>query len=128
MNLNPTNTALAETETTSPSPQVFVPAADIHETPAAILIRCDLPGVAESDIEIVLENKTLTLSGPQKPVERDGFNSLHREYATGVYRRSFVLNRDVDGTAVKARLNHGVLEIEVPKLQPAEARRIPIEN
>jgi HSP20 family protein len=128
MNLNPTNTALAETETTSPRAQVFVPAADIHETPAAILIRCDLPGVAESDIEIVLENKTLTLTGPQKAVERDGFNSLHREYATGVYRRSFVLNRDVDGTAVKARLNHGVLEIEVPKLQPAEARRIPIEN
>jgi len=128
MNLNPTNTAPAETETNTPRPQVFVPAADIHESPAAILIRCDLPGVAESDIEIVLENKTLTLIAPQKQVERDGFTSLHREYATGVYRRSFVLNRDVDGTAVKARLNNGVLEIEVPKLQPAEARRIPIEN
>jgi HSP20 family protein len=109
-----------------PEPAVYVPAADIYETRDSILIRCDMPGVAESDVEIILENRLLTLSGPQQPVEREGFDAILREYPTGVYRRSFNLNRDLDGAAVKARMSHGVLEIEIPKAKAPEARRIPV--
>lgn len=128
MNIQSTTNTVAEPAVNQTEPRVFVPAADIHETPTAILIRCDMPGVAESDIEIVLENRVLTISGTQKAVEREGFESLVQEYPLGDYRRSFNLNRDLDGSAVKARLNHGVLEIEVPKAKPVEARRIPIGN
>jgi HSP20 family protein len=109
-------------------PAVFVPAADIYETPDSIQIRCDMPGVAEGDLEIILENRLLTISGPQQSVEREGFDAILREYPTGIYRRSFNLNRDLDGAAVKARMNQGVLEIEIPKAKAAEARRIPVGN
>lgn len=128
MNDQSSNTATVANPVTQPQPEpaVFVPAADIYETPDCILIRCDMPGVAESDVEIILENKLLTLSGPQQSVVREGFDAILREYPTGVYRRSFNLNRDLDGAAVKARMNHGILEIEIPKAKAPEARRIPV--
>ena len=88
---------------------VFVPAADIYETPAGVLIRCDMPGVAEQDLEITLENKQLTVTGPQMGQGRESLETLAGEYLTGVYQRSFALGRDLDDSAVKARLNDGVL-------------------
>jgi len=106
---------------------VFVPAADIYETPAGILIRCDMPGVAEQDLEITLENKQLTVTGPQMGQGREGFETLAGEYLTGVYQRSFGLSRDLDESAVTARLKDGVLEIQLPKAREAQPRRIPVE-
>ena len=128
MNDQPSNTTTVANPVKPSEPAVFVPAADIYETPDNILIRCDMPGVAEGDVEIVLENRLLTLSGPQQSEEREGFDPILREYPTGTYRRSFNLNRDLDGAGVKARMNHGVLEIEIPKAKAAEARRIPVGN
>jgi HSP20 family protein len=106
---------------------VFVPAADIYETPAGVLIRCDMPGVAEQDLEITLENKQLTVTGPQMGQGREGFETLVGEYLTGVYQRSFGLSRDLDDSAVTARLKDGVLEITLPKAREALPRRIPVE-
>lgn len=107
---------------------VFVPAADIYETPGGIVIRCDMPGVAEQDLEITLENKQLTVTGPQMGQGREGFETLAGEYLTGVYQRSFTLSRDLDDSGVTARLKDGVLEIQLPKAREAQPRRIPVES
>ena len=127
MNINETTTARADLDINSGDLPVFVPVADIFETPETILIRCDMPGVAESDLEINLENKVLTIMGSQMGQGRDGCDTLAREYETGVYQRSFALSRDLDDSAVKARLRDGVLEIELPKAKEARPRRIPVE-
>lgn len=126
MNIQPTNTV--PVEVTGTEKPVFRPAADIDETPDAILIRCEMPGVPEENVEILLENKVLKLRGTQVSPSREGFQARILEYRSGIYQRSFQLHRDVDEAGVKARLKNGVLEIEVPKQKPAEARRIPIEN
>ncbi|MDP3849962.1 MAG: Hsp20/alpha crystallin family protein [Luteolibacter sp.] len=106
---------------------VFLPAADIYESPAGVWIRCDMPGVAEEELEVTMENKVLTVSGTQMGQGREGLETLAGEYLTGVYQRSFGLSRDFDESAVKARMKDGVLEIELPKAKEARARRIPVE-
>lgn len=106
---------------------VFVPPADIYETPTGVLIRCDMPGVAEQDLEITWENKQLTVTGPQMGQGREGCETLVGEYLTGIYQRSFGLSRDLDDSSVTARLKHGVLEITLPKAREARPRRIPVE-
>jgi HSP20 family protein len=112
---------------TSVQGPVFVPAADIYETPTSVLIQCDLPGVDEQQLDITLENKQLTITGPQMGQGREGCERLVGEYLTGVYQRSFALGRDLDEAAVTARLKDGVLEIELPKAREAQPRRIPVE-
>jgi HSP20 family protein len=128
MNANETITATTASRAgqTTERP-VFVPAADIYETPAGVLIRCDMPGVSEQDLEITLENKQLTVTGPQMGQGREGFETLVGEYLTGIYQRSFALGRDLDDSAIKARLKDGVLEIELPKAREAQPRRITVE-
>jgi HSP20 family molecular chaperone IbpA len=57
---------------------------------------------------------------------KEGCETLSGEYLTGVYERSFGLSRDLDDSAVKARLKDGVLEIELPKAKEAQPRRIQV--
>ena len=107
---------------------VFTPHADVYETPEALWIRCDLPGVSEDELEITLERKELTISGRQMSQGRVGFEPVAAEYRTGIYQRSFHLNREVDEASVKARLRNGVLDLEIPKSPDARPRRIPISG
>ncbi len=128
MNIQTNTPTEQDTRVTEPQLQEFVPATDIHETGDSLVIRCDLPGVAEEDLEINLDNRTLTISGRQQALAEEGFQALTREYPTGIYQRSFRLGRDLDEAAVKARLRNGVLEIELPKAAATRARRIPVES
>jgi HSP20 family molecular chaperone IbpA len=105
-----------------------MPAADIYESPAGVLIRCDMPGVADEDVEITLENKVLTVRGTQMAQAKEECETLSGEYLTGVYERSFGLSRDLDESAVKARLKDGVLDIELPKAKEAQPRRIHVSS
>lgn len=119
-----------EITTTAPSSDqaVFVPATDIYESPKAILIRCDMPGVANEDLEVTLENKVLSVSGKQRGEVPQETGPNVREYLTGTYQRSFNINRDVDDAGIFARLKNGVLEIELPKARDGQALKIPVEN
>ena len=128
MNIHPNHAVSDRSAQPDAAEAVFLPPADIHETPNSILIRCDMPGVFEEDLEITLHNKVLSISGKQRDVSRDGFQAMAREYATGRYQRTFNLNRDLDDAAVSARLRNGVLEIELGKARESEPRRIPVGN
>lgn len=128
MNLTSPSTAVAETPNRPAESPVFIPAADIYEKPESVLIRCDLPGVRDEDVEITLHNKVLSISATQSAQTRAGFTVISGEYATGRYQRCFNLNRDLDDSEIKAKLKNGVLEIELPKAKESQPRRIPIAN
>ena len=128
MNLPSHSTTVAEAPNRPAEPQAFIPAADIYEKPESVLIRCDLPGVRDEDVEIALHNKVLSISASQSAQARAGFTVISGEYATGRYQRSFHLNRDLDDSEIKAKLKNGVLEIELPKARESQPRRIPIAN
>ncbi|MDK2857172.1 MAG: hypothetical protein PWQ89_291 [Verrucomicrobiota bacterium] len=117
------------TETAEPveNRPVFVPDTDIYEKENSILVRCDMPGVDSSGMEITLDDHVLTITGSQGRYQPEGFDPVLEEYGTGVYRRSFTMSREIDEAGITARIRNGVLEVELPKAADARPRRIAVE-
>ena len=112
-------------ETTHEGP-VFVPTTDIYEKDDAIIVRCDMPGVAQGKIDIQLENSELTISGHQDVARPEGYDLLSTEYDTGTFQRTFNVPQLIDREKIKARLHNGVLDIELPKAEQARPHKIEI--
>ena len=105
----------------------WTPAMDLVETEDHFVLRADLPGVAESDVKIELEDNVLTVSGERKAAheeKREGFHRVERSY--GSFARSLTLPKGVDPEAVTAAFEHGVLEVRVPKPEQRKPRKIEI--
>lgn len=106
--------------------RVYVPTTDIYEKDDAILVRCDMPGVAQEQIDIRLENTELEITATQNGETPEGYDLLSGEYETGVFRRRFNIPQLIDRDGIHARLHNGVLDIELPKAEQAKPRKIEI--
>ncbi|MDF7801440.1 Hsp20/alpha crystallin family protein [Pontiellaceae bacterium B1224] len=106
--------------------RVYVPYADIYEKDDAILVRCDMPGVAQDQLDIRLDNNELEITGTQTASVSEGMDLLMGEYETGTYRRKFNIPQLIDREKIRARLHNGVLELELPKEEQAKPRKIEI--
>ncbi|MDF7823853.1 Hsp20/alpha crystallin family protein [Pontiellaceae bacterium B12227] len=106
--------------------RVYVPNTDIYEKDNAILVRCDMPGVAQDQLDIQLENNELAITGHQAAVAPEGMDRLMEEYESGTYRRKFNIPQLIDREKIRARLHNGVLELELPKAEQAKPRKIEI--
>lgn len=107
----------------------WVPAVDIEETPEAYIIHADVPGVPAKDIEINVENGMLEISGERKleqQIEERGVRRFERVF--GKFYRSFRLPETADVENIKAKIDHGVLTIIVPKKAVAKPRKIAVED
>jgi len=105
----------------------WIPAMDLVESETHYVLRADLPGLTQEDVNIELEDNVLTLSGERKAENEektDGFYRLER--ATGAFSRSLTLPEGVDPDAVKATFANGVLEVRVPKPEQRKPRRVAI--
>lgn len=103
------------------------PAVDIVETENDIVLRADLPGVDPKDVDIQVENGTLTLKGERKfesDVKEDDYRRVERVY--GSFLRSFVLPPTVDAEKVEAEYRNGVLELKPPKRPEAKPKQIKV--
>lgn len=107
-------------------PASWLPAFDITETDAAVVLRGDVPGVSQGDIEVRIEHNVLTVRGErQRTGKSDGFARSERLF--GKFERAFRLGDRVDADGVKASYANGVLELTLPKREPADtSRRVPI--
>ena len=105
---------------------VYIPTTDIYEKEGSILVRCDMPGVSEDQIDIRLDNNELEITGTQAGGIPEGFDLLSGEYETGVFRRKFNVPQQVDREKIRARLHNGVLDIELPKAEQAKPRKIEV--
>jgi HSP20 family protein len=97
---------------------------DIHETDNEIVLEAELPGFNKEDIEITLDDNSLTLKANQKmesEIRRD--NYLRRERHSGSLVRSFLLPTEVDENQVKTSFNNGLLELRLRKKEPTKTRR-----
>lgn len=109
------------------SDRVWSPAVDISETGDALLLRAELPGLKREDVEITLENNTLTIRGERKfEKSAEDENFLRVESSYGSFARSFTLPGNVQTDKTKAHFQDGVLEIRLPKMDEAKPRRIEI--
>jgi HSP20 family molecular chaperone IbpA len=106
--------------------RTYVPTTDIYEKEDAILVRCDVPGVTQEQIDIHLDHQELEITATQKMEHPEGYELLIGEYDTGVFRRKFSIPQLIDRDNIRARLHNGVLDIELPKAEQAKPRRIEI--
>lgn len=103
---------------------VFVPAADIWETPEAIVLRLDMPGVEPDAVDIKVERGTLIVDG--KVAAQKAEQVLYAEQRIGDFHREFTLSEDLNTDAITAQMNAGVLTLTVAKAAKVKPRRIAI--
>jgi HSP20 family protein len=100
---------------------------DLVETEEAFVLKADLPGLTEADVNVELDNNVLTISGERKGEHEDhkaGYYRVERSY--GSFRRSLTLPEGVDPETVKATFDKGVLEVTVPKPEQQVPRKVQI--
>jgi len=106
----------------------WTPAVDIYETLDTIVIKADLPGVVREDIEIQVDDNTLTLKGERrfsKDVQEESYLRIERTY--GSFHRCFTLPATIHQEKIRAVCRDGVLELTLPKAEGSKPRRIAIE-
>ena len=105
----------------------WMPAMDLVETENHFVLKADLPGLTEADVNVEVEDNVLTLSGERKAEHEDKREGYVRvERAFGAFRRSLTLPEGIDPEAVQASFDNGVLEIRIPKPEDRKPRRISI--
>jgi HSP20 family protein len=97
----------------------WVPAMDLIETEGHFVLRADLPGLSQEDVDLEVKNDVLTISGERRSEQHDKGEGFYRvERSFGRFSRSLDLPAGVDASAVSADFDNGVLEVRIPK--PAE--------
>lgn len=108
--------------------RLYVPQVDIYSAGDNIVILADMPGVAEEDIDIMLDKDVLTINGyVSDPAPPEGYDLVHGEYGIGDYQRSFTLPDEIDRDNIEASLSQGVLRMTLPKAPEAQARKIAVK-
>ena len=104
-----------------------VPQVNIFETKDGYLLEADLPGVTKDGLEVTLEDTTLTLIG-RRSVESLSAEVLYRESRPADFRRVFELDPSIDTAKIHARMDQGVLFLELPKAEKVKPRKIQIAD
>lgn len=105
----------------------WAPAVDIYEHDGNIVVKAELPGVDPKDVDVRVENNTLSLRGERKIDDEVKQESYHRvERAYGTFTRSFSLPSVLDQEKIKAEYKDGVLKVTLPKHEQAKPKQINI--
>lgn len=104
------------------------PAVDIYETENELVLKADLPEVSQKDIDVRVENQTLTIAGERKFEKEDSTKGFHRiERAYGNFVRSFAVPNTFDTDKISAEFHNGVLTVTLPKKEAAKPRQVKVE-
>ena len=104
------------------------PSLDIYEEKDSLIVKADLPGLSEKDIDISIQGDTLTIRGERKQETETKEKDFYRcERIYGAFQRSVTLPYPVDQSKVKATYKHGVLEVRLPKAEEAKQKKIHVE-
>ena len=104
------------------------PAVDIYETENELVLKADLPDVEQKEIDVRVENQTLTIAGERKFEREDaakGFHRIERNY--GRFVRSFAVPNAFDTEKIGAGYKNGVLTVTLPKKETAKPRQIKVD-
>ncbi len=106
----------------------YAPSIDISETDKQYLIDVEVPGINKNDIDLNIENNTLTISGERKFEKKEDNKQYHRvESHYGTFSRSFTLPDNVDVESISATYNNGILHITVDKSEQQMKKQIKIK-
>ncbi|MFI5314156.1 MAG: Hsp20/alpha crystallin family protein [Myxococcota bacterium] len=102
------------------------PKVDIVESDSGLRLWADLPGVDEGSLQVELVDGLLSIRGRVAADELENLQPVHTEYAVADFDARFRLSNAIDGERIRAKLRHGVLELELPKVASAQPRRIEV--
>jgi len=105
----------------------FVPAVDVYEDEKKVVLKLEVPGIEEKDLDVSVENHTLTVKGERKfenEEKEENFHRIERRY--GSFYRAFTLPTTVDTESVAASYNAGVLKLELKKKPEAQPKQIKV--
>ena len=107
----------------------FSPRIEIRENAQGYLVEADLPGVTKDSLKVSVEGQRITIEAevPRASESKDGESVIHSERVARNYSRSFELAHDVDDALTVAKLEHGVLTLNLPKKQASQSRLITIQ-
>ena len=106
----------------------WMPAMDVYETEDEIVATLELPGIDPDDVEVSVEDSTLSISGKREftsEVKEENFHRVERRY--GSFARAVTLPQTADTEKVKASFDRGVLTVEIPKVEKAKPRKIEVK-
>jgi HSP20 family protein len=106
----------------------FIPAVDVYEDAQQLVLKLEVAGIKQEDLDVRLENQTLTVKGERKfeaNEKEENFHRIERRY--GSFARSFTLPQTVDTDAVKASYEQGVLTISLAKKEAAKPKQVKVE-
>jgi HSP20 family protein len=105
----------------------FAPPVDIYEDEHTITLKMEVPGIDEKDIDVRIENNTLTVHGErkfEKEEKEENFRRVERQY--GTFTRSFTLPSSIDTGQVSAHYDKGMLKIKLAKKAEAKPKQIKV--
>jgi HSP20 family protein len=109
------------------STRVWSPVVDVYEDADAIVIKTDLPGVNQDEIDVEMNNDTLTIRGERKfddEERRDKYVRVERQY--GSFQRSFTIGVAIEADKIKAVYKNGILELTLPKAEATKPRKVQV--
>ena len=105
----------------------FAPPVDVYEDEHNVTLKIEVPGIEEKDIDVRIENNTLTVHGErkfEKEEKEENFRRVERQY--GSFTRTFTLPNTVDQDSVQANYEKGVLKIQLAKKAEAKPKQIKV--
>lgn len=106
----------------------WMPAVDIYEVEGSLVLKAELPDMRREDIDVSVENNTLTIRGERKldnEIKQENFHRIERAY--GSFVRNFSLPATVDAMKIGADYKNGVLTVKLPLREEAKPRTINVE-
>ena len=104
-----------------------IPAADVYETPKELVVELDVPGYEEKELALEVTDHTLTITGERKAEKEEAEKNFYlHERLEKHFERRFTLPPEVDTAKIAATFQTGVLEVHIPKVELAKARKIEI--
>ena len=103
------------------------PRIDLFDAGNELVVRADMPGLSEDEIELVLQENTLTLKGQRKEDQPEGYTPHRSERGAFSFARSFTLPSKVDAEKARAEMKNGVLSIHIAKAAEVQPRQITVQ-
>src|SRR6202140_1130710 len=101
------------------------PPGDIYEAPGELVLMADLPGVSKENLEVHVDDETLTIQA--KAQHKVPGQPIYREYELSNFFRQFEVGDQIDAENIKAELKYGVLKLELPIAQSAKPKKVEVK-
>lgn len=109
-----------------PDARTLMPAVDIQEDETGILVLADMPGVPKDALKVDVEGDVLSIEGEIRLDAPERFTPLYDEVGGRRYARSFTLSKELDASAIGARMENGVLRLHIPKAAAMMPRKVEV--